>query len=566
MNGNILSFKPPNFGHILNIKFPDSRLPVCKHCKKNYKSRSVCRIRSGHTDLPWSTTHICITLDDSCTDADGKIVDVPLTARMIHWQPFCAKKPFTSEAPICAACKKTKHTQTFCREQHQHRQLPWCTVFVILGTVETTDRTSIIAAPSIPLEPEKKPEDAKDAANDKKQEHVPSDSTAEKVTPAAAVAPSPPPILRPKIQQAAMPKITEVKVDKDSDTFDEIDKSRTFLITLSINGICVNWLDLPADAVGPNEADIVALNKAIRTPQVSPAGPFGDGSTHGVRDESGLNPNMNYRMPQHPTGMMGYPSQYPHPYPPQGHMYPHPSQMSGQWGAPQAQGGTADGSQGGYGHMGQMPMYNPAMGGQPYQDPSLGRDAMSQWNGQAAATGYGYPPNMYVPPEGYAGYYQQGMPTPNPNIGSSTNMGVTPQNNVSGSPVNQSQQGLGQTPVPGPAPSQGQVQPQVQGQVPPQVQGPGQPQAQPLPQAQVQGPPMGYPGAQVGYPADPYGQYHPGGHPVGHPSVHPGGHPNAPYGYPGAVSPQQTRSAPPGDVQQNQNQGEQQEATNHARA
>lgn len=148
-HGNVLSFTPPGFKQVLNVKFPDCRLAVCERCKKNYKTRDMCRVRNGHTDKPWSTAYICITLDDSCTDpVTKKYVDAPLTVRMVQWQPYCIKKPFDGKTPVCAACKKTNRTRSFCRERHQHRQLPWCTVYVILSAVESTDPNTVVAAPS----------------------------------------------------------------------------------------------------------------------------------------------------------------------------------------------------------------------------------------------------------------------------------------------------------------------------------------------------------------------------------------------------------------------------------
>mmetsp|Transcript_32271 Transcript_32271/g.74307 ORF Transcript_32271/g.74307 Transcript_32271/m.74307 type:complete len:567 (+) Transcript_32271:80-1780(+) len=526
MNGNILAFSPPEFGHILHIKFPDSRLPVCKHCKKNYKSRSVCRIRSGHLDLPWSTTYICITLDESCTTPDGKITQQPLTARMIHWQPFCSKKPFTNEAPICAACKKTKHTQTFCREQHQHRQLPWCTVFVILSTVESTERSSIIAPPSIPIGVEKRNEtvDTQKTQNDQNaqndddvtppnvtsntnEEHDNKDSpkdanedspkdAQDKKTPEKKDIPN---IPNPNLDRTVhRPKISEVPVHKDSDNFDNIDKSRTFLVTVSIESICINWLDLPSDSVGPTETDIQALNKAIRTPQVNPNGPFGEGSNPGSRDEPGLNPHMGYRMgmPQHPAPPFSpYSHAYPPLYHPQGHMmgYPHPNSMGGptqyptnpnpnQQASPESNQGQPP-----YMHMpNPMAMYNPNMGQTPYYDQSMNPNQV--WNGQSPPP-YPPQPNMYgMSTDGGYGYYQQ----PRNNTNNPTGHGSGPNSN-------------------GPPP---------------------QASAATSPMSQNQ-PPMYNPPPNSNTSGDPYAQYHPGANP------------NGPYGYPSqGLSPRQPNSNP----------------------
>jgi hypothetical protein len=91
-HGNVLTFTPPGFKHTLNVKFPDCRLAVCEKCKRNYKTRDMCRVRNSHTTEPWTTAYMCFTLDDNCTDANGKFIDKPLTVRMIQWQPYCVRR------------------------------------------------------------------------------------------------------------------------------------------------------------------------------------------------------------------------------------------------------------------------------------------------------------------------------------------------------------------------------------------------------------------------------------------------------------------------------------------
>ena len=79
-HGNVLTFTPPGFKQTLNVKFPDCRLAVCEKCKKNYKTRDMCRVRNSHTAEPWTTAYMCFTLDDNCTDENGKFVDKPLVS------------------------------------------------------------------------------------------------------------------------------------------------------------------------------------------------------------------------------------------------------------------------------------------------------------------------------------------------------------------------------------------------------------------------------------------------------------------------------------------------------
>eukprot|EP00559_Dactyliosolen_fragilissimus_P001892 CAMPEP_0184864882 /NCGR_PEP_ID=MMETSP0580-20130426/16214_1 /TAXON_ID=1118495 /ORGANISM="Dactyliosolen fragilissimus" /LENGTH=531 /DNA_ID=CAMNT_0027363821 /DNA_START=63 /DNA_END=1658 /DNA_ORIENTATION=+ len=132
-NGSILSFKPPGFKQILDVQFPKSRLAVCKSCKKNYKTRDMCRERHRHSSEPWSTAYICATLDQSCTDSNNGYVDKPFKVQVVHRQPYSVKAGLDDETPVCFSCKKTNRTKNYCREKRKHRDLPWCTVFVMLS-------------------------------------------------------------------------------------------------------------------------------------------------------------------------------------------------------------------------------------------------------------------------------------------------------------------------------------------------------------------------------------------------------------------------------------------------
>lgn len=226
-HGNILTFTPPGFNQELNVKFPDSRLAVCEKCKKNYKTRDMCRVRNNHTGPPWTTAYICITLDDSCTDENGKYIDKPLTVRMVQWQPFCIKKPFDPKHPVCSACKKTNRTRSFCRERHRHRQLPWCTVYVMLSALDSTDPTTVVADPSKPLDGkgDAKKEDSKVTVQDAAAEAKEAAKEAAKL---AATADSP-----DQKQGGEM-----IGNDfKQTDDISQIPESRTFLAMVSYKGM-----------------------------------------------------------------------------------------------------------------------------------------------------------------------------------------------------------------------------------------------------------------------------------------------------------------------------------------
>jgi len=47
--------------------FAERPLPVCERCKRNFKTRDVCRKKYQHRALPWCPVFLCITLDHSCT-------------------------------------------------------------------------------------------------------------------------------------------------------------------------------------------------------------------------------------------------------------------------------------------------------------------------------------------------------------------------------------------------------------------------------------------------------------------------------------------------------------------
>ncbi|GKY91969.1 hypothetical protein MPSEU_000168500 [Mayamaea pseudoterrestris] len=215
-HGNVLRFTPPGFKHELNVKFPDSRLAVCEKCKKNFKTRDLCRVRNCHSGAPWTTAYICITIDDSCLDEYGKYVDKALTVRMVNWRPFVTKKPFDVKAPVCAACKRTNRTRTFCRDKNHHRHLPWCTVYVLLTALDQTDSYTLVAAPSQKVDSDG---DGDSYAEDSKTNSRDEGSVAGSVTIGS-------------------------DADIDSDDINDIAESKTFLVKVSTQGSSLHWLDL----------------------------------------------------------------------------------------------------------------------------------------------------------------------------------------------------------------------------------------------------------------------------------------------------------------------------------
>ena len=227
---NILTFTPPGFPQALKVKFPDSRLAVCEKCKKNFKTRDVCRVRNNHNDAPWTTAYICITIDDTCTDENNKFLDKPMTLRMVQWQPFAVQRPFDPKTPVCASCKKTNRTRNFCRERHKHRHLPWCTVYVLMSAVDQTDPDTIVAGSSVKVEEEDEPVVVNGDDDEEKPKAV------EESNGKAAVA-----------GESKTKKKTDFIVSEEDDAGDdinEIPKSRTFLARVSAKGSSIHWLDL----------------------------------------------------------------------------------------------------------------------------------------------------------------------------------------------------------------------------------------------------------------------------------------------------------------------------------
>eukprot|EP00978_Attheya_sp_CCMP212_P038677 scaffold194026_cov60-Attheya_sp.AAC.1 len=328
-HGNILTFTPAGFKQTLNVKFPDCRLAVCAKCKKNYKTRDMCRVRNGHTDPPWSTAYMCITLDDSCTDSEGKYIDGALTVRMVQWQPFCVKAAFDKKTPVCAACKKTNRTRTFCRERHDHRQLPWCTVYVVLSALDTTDPSTVVAAPSTLAdgdeahteqehehEHEHEQEQGKNQNDTLEAEQLGTDAVE-----SAFKIETPPPqeytrnasttettgetdertkqegdepkadILESKKNSDTARKISE----EDGDDINDVDESRAFLAQVSYKSNTINWLEL--SELDSASAGAIAMS-LVRPPDTALPG-------FGIR-----HPAMPMPMPlMDPTGVQ---PQYPY--------------------------------------------------------------------------------------------------------------------------------------------------------------------------------------------------------------------------------------------------------------
>ena len=188
----------------------------------------MCRVRNTHTSAPWTTAYMCITVDDSCLDENGKYVDKPLTLRMVQWQPFVVKKPFDPKTPVCAACKRTNRTRSFCRERHRHRQLPWCTVYVLLSALDQADPSTVVAGAS------RQVDNSNDGDEQLKDESEKTTATTDEDS-------------KPRAEDTSTGAGSETissDVEGEGDDINDIAESRTFLAKVSCRGSSIHWLDL----------------------------------------------------------------------------------------------------------------------------------------------------------------------------------------------------------------------------------------------------------------------------------------------------------------------------------
>ena len=176
--GNTLHYTPHNFHQSIVIPYPTTiggccydndtthtsnnnkrnnnnviSLPVCAKCKRHYKTRENCRVKYMHTDVPWTNSFICITIDESCIGTDGTYIirnDQKLHAVVLPSPPplqspdnnnekqrrsmtkYVVNSCLDGSAPVCLACKQSNRTKAYCRKKFRHRELPWNTLFVLL--------------------------------------------------------------------------------------------------------------------------------------------------------------------------------------------------------------------------------------------------------------------------------------------------------------------------------------------------------------------------------------------------------------------------------------------------
>lgn len=218
---------------------------------------------------------------------------------MVQWQPYSVKTDFDVKTPVCAACKKTNRTRSFCRARHMHRQLPWCTVFVLLSAVDSTDPSTVVAAPSRPVAPEEQGNEEKESNDEgikpkeepdttKPEDSVtikPEDSeatttavydtkTIDSKTPEKAENPENGETSNenPESEKPPSPDndkaVQQPEPNPEGDDINEIDPSRTFLVKVSTKSISIHWLELGGEGYTNTDSEVKALNDAIRSPTI----------------------------------------------------------------------------------------------------------------------------------------------------------------------------------------------------------------------------------------------------------------------------------------------------------
>ncbi len=185
-----------------------------------------------------------MTLDNSCTDENGHFVDKPFVVRTANGGPFCVMEdfPFNSKTPVCATCKKTNRTRSFCRNRHKHRRLPWCTVYVRLSTQESVDPSTIEAAPSTKVETVKDIDVENDRGTINSSTPAPSEKdAAERLTSAAVKTEEQTKSVDAKKSTKKLPSRAS---NMKGDDINDIPESRTMLVQINDDECIVKWLKL----------------------------------------------------------------------------------------------------------------------------------------------------------------------------------------------------------------------------------------------------------------------------------------------------------------------------------
>lgn len=136
---------PDGMPRAFDVPFPERKLPVCDRCKKNFRSRELCRTRDGHKALPWQTTYVVITLTDEVLEEgeDGSLIyaDIPVVGELQEMPELCRGPADGSMAgePICKVCKEKNYTRDHCRNTLKHTTPPYNAAYVKLVKKSSQD-------------------------------------------------------------------------------------------------------------------------------------------------------------------------------------------------------------------------------------------------------------------------------------------------------------------------------------------------------------------------------------------------------------------------------------------
>lgn len=206
---------PPGMPRSFEVPFPERKLPVCDRCKKNYRSRELCRQRDGHKALPWQSTYVVVTLSDDVLEkgSDGETLqyaDIPVAAELQQIPEMCRGPAdgIMAREPICKVCKERNYTRDHCRNTLHHTTPPYQCVYVKL----------------VPLPPEGADSGRMRPAKRKKKR---AEENADGI---------------PRPNLPLPDEVVEVEQHK-SDDLTEIHPSKTFYAIISSKKISVKWCE-----------------------------------------------------------------------------------------------------------------------------------------------------------------------------------------------------------------------------------------------------------------------------------------------------------------------------------
>lgn len=206
----VCTVHPPGMPRAFDVPFPERKLPVCIRCKKNYRSRELCRQRDEHKALPWQTTYVVVTLTDAVLekgeDGNLSVADIPMIAELQDMPELCRGPAdgFMQKEPICKVCKEKNYTRDYCRNTSKHTTPPYQAVYVKLVAKQSDDDDHLRPA----KRKKRKPEENADG-KPRPDPDNPDEATAE----------------------------------FESDDLTEIHKSKTFFAAISSKKITVKWCE-----------------------------------------------------------------------------------------------------------------------------------------------------------------------------------------------------------------------------------------------------------------------------------------------------------------------------------